>query len=44
MKVVIAGKEALVSALKLLFEGDGYFEQVEICYPSAEKPMSSYGL
>ena len=44
MKVVIAGKEPLASALKLLFEEDGYFEQVEIYYPSAEKPMSGYGL
>ncbi len=43
MKVVIAGKEPLASALKLLFEEDGYFEQVEIYYPSAEKPMSGYG-
>ena len=34
----------LASALKLLFEEDGYFEQVEIYYPSAEKPMSGYGL
>lgn len=44
MKVVIAGKEPLASALKLLFEEDGYFEQVDIYYPSAEKPMSGYGL
>lgn len=43
MKVVIAGKEPLASALKLLFEEDGYFEQVEIYYPTAEKPMSGYG-
>ena len=44
MKVVIAGKEPLASALKLLFEEDGYFDQVDIYYPSAEKPMSGYGL
>ncbi len=44
MKVVIAGKEPLASALKLLFEEDGYFKQVEIYYPTAEKPMSGYGL
>lgn len=44
MKVVIAGKEPLASALKLLFEEDGYFDQVEIYYPTAEKPMSGYGL
>ena len=43
MKMVIAGKEPLASALKLLFEEDGYFEQVEIYYPTAEKPMSGYG-
>ena len=44
MKVVIAGKEPLASALKLLFEEDGFFEKVEIYYPTAEKPMSGYGL
>lgn len=44
MKVVIAGKEPLASALKLLFEEDGYFEKVDIYYPTAEKPMSGYGL
>lgn len=44
MKVVIAGKEPLASALKLLFEADGYFDQVDIYYPTAEKPMSGYGL
>ena len=44
MKVVIAGKEPLASALKLLFEEDGYFDRVEIYYPTAEKPMSGYGL
>lgn len=44
MEVVIAGKEPLASALKLLFEEDGYFRQVEIYYPAAEKPMSGYGL
>ena len=44
MKVVIAGKEPLASALKLLFEEDGYFDQVDIYYPTAEKPMSGYGL
>lgn len=44
MKVVIAGKEPLASALKNLFEEDGYFKQVEIYYPSAEKPMSGYGV
>ena len=44
MKVVIAGKEPLASALKLLFEEDGFFKKVEIYYPSAEKPMSGYGL
>ena len=44
MKVVIAGKEPLASALKLLFEADGYFDRVEIYYPTAEKPMSGYGL
>ena len=44
MKMVIAGKEPLASALKLLFEEDGYFEKVEIYYPTAEKPMSGYGL
>ena len=43
MKVVIAGKEPLASALKLLFEEDGYFQQVDIYYPTAEKPMSGYG-
>ena len=43
MKMVIAGKEPLASALKLLFEEDGYFEKVEIYYPTAEKPMSGYG-
>lgn len=44
MKVVIAGKEPLANALKLLFEADGYFDQVDIYYPTAEKPMSGYGL
>ena len=44
MKIVIAGKEPLASALKLLFEEDGFFEKVEIYYPAAEKPMSGYGL
>lgn len=44
MKVVIAGKEPLASALKLLFEEDGYFRQVEIYYPDPKKPMSGYGL
>lgn len=44
MKVVIAGKEPLASALKTLFEEDGYFSQVEIYYPSAETPMSGYGV
>ena len=44
MKMVIAGKEPLASALKLLFEEDGFFEKVEIYYPTAEKPMSGYGL
>ena len=44
MKMVIAGKEPLASALKLLFEEDGYFRQVEIYYPEAQKPMSGYGL
>ena len=44
MKVVIAGKEPLASALKLLFEADGYFQKVDIYYPTAEKPMSGYGL
>ena len=44
MKMVIAGKEPLTSALKLLFEEDGYFRQVEIYYPEAAKPMSGYGL
>lgn len=44
MKIVIAGKEPLASALKLLFEEDGFFEKVEIYYPDAEKPMSGYGL
>lgn len=44
MKMVIAGKEPLASALKLLFEEDGYFEKVEIYYPDAAKPMSGYGL
>lgn len=44
MKMVIAGKEPLASALKLLFEEDGYFRQVEIYYPEAVKPMSGYGL
>ena len=44
MKMVIAGKEPLASALKLLFEEDGYFRQVEIYYPEARKPMSGYGL
>lgn len=44
MKVVIAGKEPLASALKLLFEEDGYFDEVDIYYPTAEKPMSGYGL
>ena len=44
MKVVIAGKEPLASALKLLFEADGYFQKVYIYYPTAEKPMSGYGL
>ena len=44
MKMVIAGKEPLASALKLLFEEDGFFERVEIYYPTAEKPMSGYGL
>lgn len=43
MKVVIAGKEPLASALKLLFEEDGFFKQVDIYYPSADKPMSGYG-
>ena len=44
MKMVIAGKEPLASALKLLFEEDGFFEKVEIYYPTTEKPMSGYGL
>ncbi len=44
MKLVIAGKEPLASALKLLFEEDGYFNKVEIYYPTQEKPMSGYGL
>ena len=44
MKVVIAGKEPLASALKLLFEEDGHFRQVEIYYPDPAKPMSGYGL
>lgn len=44
MKIVIAGKEPLASALKLLFEEDGFFEKVEIYYPADEKPMSGYGL
>ena len=44
MKVVIAGKEPLASALKLLFEEDGFFRQVEIYYPDPKKPMSGYGL
>ena len=44
MKMVIAGKEPLASALKLLFEEDGFFEKVEIYYPTVEKPMSGYGL
>jgi 2-dehydro-3-deoxygalactonokinase len=44
MKVVIAGKEPLASALKLLFEEDGFFEQVDIYYPTADKPMSGYGM
>ena len=44
LKMVIAGKEPLASALKLLFEEDGFFEKVEIYYPTAEKPMSGYGL
>ena len=44
MKIVIAGKEPLASALKLLFEEDGFFKKVEIYYPAAEKPMSGYGL
>lgn len=44
MKVVIAGKEPLASALKLLFEEDGFFRQVEIYYPDPQKPMSGYGL
>lgn len=43
MKMVIAGKEPLASALKLLFEADGFFDRVEIYYPTAEKPMSGYG-
>lgn len=43
MKMVIAGKEPLASALKLLFEEDGYFEQVDIYYPVADKPMSGFG-
>ena len=44
MKLVIAGKEPLASALKLLFEEEGYFNKVEIYYPTQEKPMSGYGL
>lgn len=44
MKVVIAGKEPLASALMLLFEEDGYFSRMEIYYPDAQKPMSGYGL
>ena len=44
MKLVIAGKDPLASALKLLFEEDGYFNKVEIYYPTQEKPMSGYGL
>ena len=44
MKVVIAGKEPLASALKLLFEEDRFFDKVDIYYPTAEKPMSGYGL
>ena len=44
MKVVIAGKEPLARALKLLFEEDGFFEQVDIYYPTADKPMSGYGM
>lgn len=43
MKVIIAGKEPLASALKLLFEEDGYFEKVEIYYPDPKTPMSGYG-
>ena len=42
--MVIAGKEPLASALKLPFEADGYFDQGDIYYPTAEKPMSGYGL
>lgn len=43
MKVVIAGKEPLLTAFKDIFAEDGSFKDVQVCRPEDVGPLSGYG-
>ena len=43
MKVIIAGKEPLLTAFQLIFAEDGSFKDVEVRGPGNMRPLSGYG-